>query len=151
MTIINLVTHINAASKKCFDLSLSIDLHKESTAQTNEQVVKGKQTGLCELNDEITWEATHFGIRQQLTVRITKMDRPHFFEDTMLKGTFKSMRHEHHFAEENGQTVMRDMFIYETPYGAFGKLFDTFILKKYMTRLLQKRNRMIKDLAEQLP
>jgi ligand-binding SRPBCC domain-containing protein len=52
------------------------------------------------LNDEITWEAVHFGIKQRLSVRIVEMNRPYSFTDMMLKGTFKSMRHEQTYEEK---------------------------------------------------
>lgn len=77
------------------------------------------------------------------------MEKYSFFEDEMVKGAFKSMRHEHHFTEENGKTIMRDHFEYQTPFGIFGKLFDVLILRKYMTRFLAQRNNILKALAEE--
>jgi len=96
----------------------------------------------------ITWEAFHFWLKQQLTVKITKFNRPIFFEDEMLKGTFKSMRHEHHFELSGGITIMTDRFEYTAPLGIIGKLFDLIILKNYMTFLLETRNNLLKSLAE---
>ena len=66
----------------------------------------------------------------------------------MLKGAFKSMRHEHHFVEENGSTVMTDVFEYEAPFGILGILFDKLYLEKYMRKFLQKRNLHLKQLLE---
>src|SRR6188768_3229856 len=116
MTTIKLTTIIDAPIDKCFDVSRDIKIHELSTKDTNERAVAGKTSGLCELNDQITWQATHFGIRQRLTVRITKFNRPIFFEDVMLKGAFKSMRHEHHFRQVGNKTEMTDVFEYETPF-----------------------------------
>jgi ligand-binding SRPBCC domain-containing protein len=119
-----------------------------STRQTNEVAVGGRTSGLCDAGDRITWEATHFWIRQRLTVEITKMDRPFFFEDRMLTGAFKSMRHEHHFEQSGDRTIMRDVFMYEVPYGLAGWVFDTVVLKRYMTRFLKIRNELIREMAE---
>ncbi len=148
MTIIKLSSTILAPIDKCFDVSRDIQIHEISTKKTKEKAVAGKTSGLCDLNDEITWEATHFGIRQRLTVRITKLNKPYFFEDTMLKGAFKSMRHEHHFKENDGYTMMDDIFMYEVPFGFVGKVFDKLILKNYMIRFLKVRNNSIKAFAE---
>jgi ligand-binding SRPBCC domain-containing protein len=49
------------------------------------------------MGDEVTWEARHLGIKQRLTVRITGFERPARFQDTMISGTFKSMKHDHEF------------------------------------------------------
>ncbi len=148
MTTILLTTEINAPIEKCFDLSRDADIHLLSTKKTNERAIAGRTSGLFELNDTVTWEAVHFGVKQQLTVKITKFNKPYFFEDTMLKGAFKSMRHEHHFEDKNGATEMKDIFMYETPFGIFGKLFDYFVLKNYMTKFLLVRNEVIKSAAE---
>ena len=149
MTQIILHTEIHAPIEKCFDLSLSVDIHQLSTAHTNEKAIAGRTSGICELNDEITWQAKHFGVTQKLRVKIIQMNRPHSFEDRMLKGAFKSMHHIHNFEYKNGITVMHDVFNYEVPFGFIGKLFDRLILKKYMTGFLLKRNAFIKETAEE--
>lgn len=148
MTVIELETEIKAGIHSCFDLARSIDIHLQSTQKTHEIVVAGRASGLCERGDKITWEATHLGIRQQLSVEITKLEKPYFFEDRMTKGAFKSMRHEHHFKETNGLTIMKDRFEYEVPFGWIGWIFDKVILKNYMTNFLVIRNKVIKEMAE---
>ncbi len=151
MTTIKLFTKIKAPIDKCFDVSRDIKVHELSTKDTNEKAVAGKTSGLCEINDEITWQATHFGIRQHLTVKITKLNRPIFFEDVMLKGAFNSMRHEHHFKQINENTEMTDIFYYEVPFGFLGIWFDKLILEKYMTKFLLTRNQIIKEVSEKRP
>lgn len=148
MTQIKLTTYIKASVEKCFDLSRDVGIHLQSASKTKERVVAGRTSGLFELNDTVTWEARHFGITQKLTVKITKIEAPAFFEDTMLKGAFKSMVHGHYFENENGQTKMTDVFEYEVPVGFIGRLFDRLVLKKYMTKFLIKRNALIKEEAE---
>lgn len=148
MTVIEIETEIEADINKCFDLTRDIDIHKLSAEKTNEKAIAGRTSGYCELGDKITWEAKHFGIRQRLSVEITKFNKPYFFEDKMTKGAFKSMRHEHHFKEISGRTVMTDKFEYQVPFGPIGQIFDKIILKSYMTKFLITRNRMIKKIAE---
>jgi ligand-binding SRPBCC domain-containing protein len=148
MTFIELKTYIHAPMQVCFDLSRSIDLHKQSAAHTSEKAIAGRTSGLIENGEFVTWEAIHFGVKQKLTVKIIAMESPTYFCDEMLKGAFKSMKHEHLFSWENEQTVLIDKFFYETPFGIFGKIFDKLILKNYMTRFLIKRNLLIKEVAE---
>ena len=66
----------------------------------------------------------------------------------MTEGVFKSLHHEHIFKEIDGSTEMIDIFKYEVPYGIFGKLFNYFILKSYLTKFLKERNQHIKQKAE---
>ena len=148
MPIIELRTEINAEKKIVFDLSRSIDLHKISTQHTNEEAVAGKISGLIEMNESVTWRAKHFGVYQKLTSIITAYERPNYFVDEMQKGAFKRFKHEHHFKELNGKTLMIDLFDYQSPLGFLGKIADKLFLEKYMTELLIERNRIVKEFAE---
>ncbi|MDR3681411.1 MAG: SRPBCC family protein [Flavipsychrobacter sp.] len=148
MTTITLLTTINAPIERCFDLSWSIDLHLSSTVHTSEKAIAGKTSGLINKGETVTWEAIHFGIKQQLTSIITEMIPPLFFSDKMVKGAFKSMYHEHHFEYTEGATLMKDIFTYDTPLGLMGKLFDLLVLERYMRQLLLTRNAFIKKIAE---
>lgn len=143
-----LSAYVNAPAQRCFDLSRSIELHMLSTSKTNEIAIAGKTSGLISKGETVTWEATHFFIRQQLTVVIEEMESPTYFTDRMLKGAFKSFYHQHFFEESSGATLMTEMFTYESPFGIIGKIFDKLILKKYMTRFLVDRFNMVKHFAE---
>ena len=148
MAKIELLTHINAPIQKVFDLSRSIDVHMESTKQTGEKAIAGKTSGLIELGETVTWRAKHFGIRQNLTSKITEFNYPSLFVDEIVSGAFKSFRHEHHFSEVGKHTIMKDVFVFESPLGVLGKLTNWLILKRYMTNLLETRNKVIKEVAE---
>jgi len=143
-----LKTLINAKKEIVFDLLRSIDLHKISTEHTNEEAIAGITSGLIELNDWVTWRAKHFGIYQILTSKITEFEYPNFFSDEMVKGAFKSFKHEHHFKNHKNGTLMIDYFDYQSPFGFLGKIADSLFLKKYMTDLLAKRNTTIQQFAE---
>jgi len=145
---IQLTTLINAPIEKVFDLSRSIDLHMESTKQTGEKAIAGKTSGLIELGETVTWRAKHFGIWQTLTSKITEFDRPNLFVDKMVSGAFKRFRHEHHFTISGDQTIMKDVFEFESPMGILGGIFNRLILTSYMTKLLKERNKVIKEAAE---
>ena len=148
MPVITLKTAINAPIKRCFDLSRSIDLHKIATEHTNEEAIKGVTSGLINLNESVTWRARHFELYQTLTTEITEFDSPKFFVDEMIEGVFKGFRHEHYFESIKNGTLMTDIFDYQSPFGILGKLVDVIVLKRYMTKLLIKRNDTIREFAE---
>lgn len=148
MPIIRIETFISAPKQMVFDLARSIDLHQVSTAHTKERAIAGKTSGLIELDEWVTWEACHFGIKQRLTSKITEMTSPDYFIDEMVSGAFNSFKHQHFFEEKGGGTLMIDVFDYVSPLGMVGRLADYLVLKKYMTNLLVKRNSFIKEHAE---
>ena len=144
-------TYIHVPIERCFDLSRSVDLHTDSMKHTGEKAIAGRTGGLIDLGETVTWEAKHFGIRQTLTSKITEFDYPNYFVDEMVSGAFKSFRHEHRFVRQGGETQMTDIFSFESPLGLLGRLANVLFLKSYMKRLLQKRNEIIKQVAESLP
>ena len=148
MPVIHVTTKINAPVGVCFDLSRSIDLHKISTAHTNEEAVAGVTSGLINLHETVTWRATHFGVKKLLTTKITGFNAPYFFRDEQLSGAFKYFIHDHHFEESKGITTMKDVFDFKSPYGFLGVIFNKIILTNYMKALLVKRNSVIKQFAE---
>ena len=100
------------------------------------------------MNGEVTWEARHFGVRQRLTVRVTAFDRPRHFQDVMISGAFKSMTHDHTFAEHPDGTLMIDRFEFRSPLGIIGEIVDWAFLASYMRRFIVGRNEVLKQLAE---
>ncbi len=148
MPVIHLQTRVNAPIETCFDLSRSIDLHTISTAQTKEKAIAGRTNGLIELNETVTWQATHFGIRQKLTSKITALERPFHFRDEQVKGAFKYIKHDHYFKQDNGFVIMKDVFEFGAPLGLLGRLANKLVLTKYLTRFLVERNDLIKEYAE---
>ena len=148
MSVIELSTVIRAPRARVFDLARSIDAHQDSTGGTEERAVAGVTKGLIGMNDEVTWEARHFGVRQRLTVRVTAFDRPRHFQDVMISGAFKSMAHDHTFAEHPAGTLMSDRFEFRSPLGILGAIVDRAFLVAYMRRFIVRRNLVLKQLAE---
>jgi len=145
---IEIITIINAPIALCFDLARSIDLHTISTSKTNEKAIGGRIQGLIELHEYVTWQATHFGIRQILTSKITAFERPYYFVDEQISGAFKSLYHEHVFEQDGEKVIMKDIFTFQSPMGIFGRLFNKLILTAYLRKFLMTRNSMIKEFAE---
>ena len=143
MGLIRLKTPIAAPPERCFDLSLSVQLHLDSAAETGERIISGRRSGLFEVGDEVTWAARHLGLRRRMSVAITAVDRPYSFRDELTKGPFRYMRHEHRFEPDGNGTLMSD---------AFGvgllPLLDSLVLLPHLRRFLVTRNEATKRIAE---
>ena len=148
MPTIRLITKIKAKQNIVFDLSRSIDLHLISTEETNEKAIAGRTSGLIELGETVTWRAKHLGVYQNFTSKIIGCSKPDYFADEMLSGAFKSFKHEHIFTYNNGETILEDIMVYESPLGLLGRIVDYLFLENYMTYFLKKRNETIKQFAE---
>ena len=138
MPVIILNTIIHAEPKIVFDLSRSIDLHQTSMSHTSEKAIAGITTGLINEGETVTWTARHFFKTRTLKVIITQMKLYDFFEDEMLEGDFKMMKHKHIFKPTENGTLMTDEFSFKTPYGIIGKIFSYVFLTAYMKALLMQ-------------
>jgi len=128
MPLIELSTVISAPPERVFDLTRSIDAHQDSTEETDERAVAGVTRGLLRLDDEVTWEARHLGVRQRLSIRVTVFDRPRHFQDVMVAGAFKHMKHDHEFLKHPNGTLMIDRFEFSRHTASWADLLTAFSL-----------------------
>jgi ligand-binding SRPBCC domain-containing protein len=151
MTTLEETTLIAAPIARVFDLSRSVEVHLAGNTHFSEQSVAeaGATTGLLALGDIVTWRARHFLIRQRLTSQITAFDPPTYFQDTMLRGAFRSMQHDHTFRTlPDDRCEMSDIFRFAAPVPVLGRIAETLVLRRYMQALLHERNAVIKQIAE---
>ena len=145
--IIELETEIDAPRELCFDLSLDIDLHLRTMGSSRERAIAGVTSGRIGLDETVTWQARHFGIRWRMTSKITTLERPHRFVDQMVRGPFSAYRHEHLFFEKDEGTRMVDRVDMRSPGGSLHRIPD-LIVGPYLRRLLAGRNDEIRREAE---
>lgn len=145
------LTVIRAPMERCFDLTRSVEVHLAGNIHWGESAiaVSGVTSGLIGLGQCVTWRARHFGYWHQLTAEITAMSRPTYFQDTMVRGAFRSMSHDHYFRSlSQSETEMRDVFRFAAPLGILGRLVEMAVLRGYMQALLGERNAAIREIAE---
>jgi ligand-binding SRPBCC domain-containing protein len=151
MLILEEITEIRAPIERCFDLARSVEVHLAGNVHYSENAVAeaGATSGLLGPGDRVTWRARHFWISWRLTSEITGFERPGFFQDVMVQGPFRRMRHDHYFrATANGVTEMRDVFCFAAPIPLMGRIAEAAFLGRYMRRLLRERNAVIREIAE---
>ena len=151
MVTLDELTVIRAPIERCFDLARSVEVHLAGNVHWGEAAVAtaGVTSGLQGLGQRVTWRAKHFGVRHSLTSEITAMDRPRHFQNTMIEGAFRSMKHDHVFRIlSSGETEMRDIFCFAAPPPVLGRLVEIAMLRRYMRRLLRERNAVLKAIAE---
>src|SRR5690242_5895221 len=144
-------TAIRAPIERCFDLARSVEVHLAGNIHCGEAAVAtaGVTTGLIGIGQRVTWRAKHFSVWQRLMSEITAMDRPGYFQDTMIEGAFRFMQHDHFFrALSPDETEMRDVFRFAAPLPLLGRLAEIALLRRYMRALLRERNAVVKEIAE---
>lgn len=149
MIIIEDITVFKRPIEIVFDAERNISLHSATQGHRGERAVDGVLSGLIEEGQEVEWEARHFGIKQRLRVRITRMEAPAFFRDELVHGAFKAYSHEHRFRSiGKDHTEKRDVMVLQAPLGPLGRLAEILFLKRYMTEFLRRKNRDLQTLLE---
>jgi len=143
---------IAARPEEVFGLSLDVDAHTRSMADSGERAVAGVMSGRMGPGDTVTWQARHFGVPIRMTSRITEYREPSHFVDEQLHGPFRLWRHEHRFtADDDGGTLLRDDITFAAPLGPLGRLAELLVLRWYMPQLIRQRNEFLKAAAEAGP
>ncbi|MBK6750209.1 MAG: SRPBCC family protein [Pyrinomonadaceae bacterium] len=141
-------TQIHAPAEVCFDLMRDVRLHTETISQTHEEAVAGVSVAMIGVGQTVTFEGSHFGMRQRLTVEVTEFERPRLFVDEMIEGRFKSFKHIHEFIRVRSGTLLRDTIIWRSPLGFLGKIVDKLVLERHLRKLVTTRNKKLKQIAE---
>jgi hypothetical protein len=145
------LTVIRAPIERCFDLARSVEVHLAGNVHCGEAAVAiaGVTSGLVGMAQRVTWRAKHFGFWHNLTAEITAMDRPIYFQNAMIQGIFRFMKHHHFFrALSRDETEMKNVYCFAAPLPVLGRLAEVTFLRRYMLALLRERNRVLKGIAE---
>ena len=140
---IRTVTLVQAPMERCFKLTINIDLQM---AATHEKAVAGVTSGLIGPGETVTWRGSFIGTRTYQN--LVEVWRPYsYFRDIMISGPFNAYEHEHHFAPMNDGTRIRDEVRFTASRGLLGPLTES-LLERKVVAYLQKRNALIKQVAE---
>ncbi|GIM94351.1 SRPBCC family protein [Paractinoplanes toevensis] len=146
---IEVVSLIDAAPPRVFDLELDMDVHAGSLPGSQETATTSTGRRQLALGDEVTFHARHLGLNWQMTSRISAYEPPYHFVDEQVRGPFRALRHEHHFEDlGDGGTRMTDRMSIHAPLGPLGAMVTRLLLAPYLSRLLRQRAIHIKRLAE---
>jgi ligand-binding SRPBCC domain-containing protein len=148
METIRITTMIAAPVDRCFKLSTSVDLHLAAAHMTRDAVMEGATKGLLRQGETVKWRERHFGFNFTQK-RCLEALRPYtYFRDVMVDGAFAVFQHEHYFAPMNDGTRMRDELRFAAPMGLLGRIAEKFLLRNYLKKFLQRRNALLKQVAE---
>jgi ligand-binding SRPBCC domain-containing protein len=137
--------HVNAPIDRCFLLSTSIALVEQSL---HLRPVAGKTTGLIVDGEHVRWRGWKFGVPVWHESLITRYERPGFFQDTMVSGSFRHYQHDHRFEDVDGYTLLTDIVRFSMPLGPLGRSMGKHIVVPHILDGMLKRFQLLKRIAE---
>lgn len=139
--------HIQAPMGLCFALSRHLRVGERVLGMLP---VEGRTDGLVTAGDTVRWEGMRFGFAN-FHVSLVPPDTwepPHFFQDRMIEGLFRSFEHDHSFVETESGTFLDDCIRFTMPFGRAGDLLGRAVVVPHMLGVLRRRFSLLKRLAE---
>lgn len=110
--------------------------------------VAGRTSGLVTAGDTIRWEGWQLGFPNFHVSLISTFDPPHFFQDRMIEGRFRMFQHDHRFEQMPQGVLLRDEVRFTMPFGPLGRLVGRLVLVPHIRRLMSRRFRLLRRIAE---
>ncbi len=84
-----------------------------------------------------------FGIPLRWQTEIQRVEKPHRFVDTQLKGPYRLWEHTHIFTQTGKGVLMKDEVKYQLPFGPIGVLTNSLLVRKKLENLFRYRKAAI--------
>ncbi len=148
---------IAAPIERCFLLSTSLaiverklHMHPVRAEYIDEQCGRRttRTTGLVLSNDRVRWEGRQLGLWHYHVSLISPFEPYRFFSDRMVAGRFRSFEHDHAFTPTQSGVRLDDEIRFSLPLGPLGNIAGRFILAPHIRRLMRRRFRLLKRIAE---
>lgn len=148
MSTIHVTSCIHAPAERTFDLSRSTSLHKAVLRSYKKGALETGADGLLSQDDKVGFKLQFLGRTRELVTKIESLEYPLQFVSTLVRGPFKGMTHEQHFKPIENGTLLIDLLEYEPAFGVFGKVADGTLIRSFLRKYLDAKNRLIKQYAE---
>ncbi|MEZ4984150.1 MAG: SRPBCC family protein [Saprospiraceae bacterium] len=86
------------------------------------------------------------GIPMDWITEITHIEDQSFFIDDQRVGPYALWHHQHHFQEQDGGTLMRDILHYQVPYGPIGTIANWLFVERMVDGIFTHRSKVIERL-----
>lgn len=138
---------IQAPIERCFALSTHLAVVERGLGMLP---VEGRIHGLVTAGDTVRWEGLQLGFANYHVSLIVPetWNPPHFFQDRMIAGRFRSFEHDHTFVETSNGTFLDDCIRFTMPFGWAGDLLGRTILVPHILGLMRRRFALLQRLAQ---
>ena len=112
--------------------------------------VECRTCGLVTAGDIIRWEGMQLGFPNYHVSLIVPetWDPPHFFQDRMIAGRFRSFEHDHRLTETAEGTRLDDEVHFSMKFRWGGSIVGQAIVAPHIRALMRRRFHLLKRLAE---
>ena len=153
---------VAAPAGRCFDVTRSIEAHRDSSTLIGGRPVAGRTAGLSGVGDETTWSAAplgawsgRVGLRFRVRVRTLEATPPHeaagvpgVFRETRVAGLPRPFGHLYTVTPTPGGTVVEDRFTVGLPWWLGGRVVTSLLVRPLLGRVQRRRMGWVKGVCE---
>jgi ligand-binding SRPBCC domain-containing protein len=77
---------------------------------------------------------------------ITQVEEGKFFVDEQKAGPYKLWHHQHILEEKNDGVLMTDIVTYKPPFGFFGNIANSLVIKKKLKEIFNYREKALEEI-----
>lgn len=139
---------IHAPIERVFALSTSVAIVERELGM--HPAPGGRTSGRVMAGDTIRWRGMQLGFPNYHVSLIVPetWKPPHFFQDRMIAGRFKSFEHDHRLTETAEGTRLDDEVRFSMKLRWGGALTGKLIVAPHIRKLMRRRFRLLKRIAE---
>lgn len=123
-------------------------MHKAVLRKYKKGALETGADSLLKQDDKVGFKLQFLGRTRELVTRIENLEFPKHFVSTLVRGPFKTLTHEQHFKPIDNGTLLIDVLEYEPAFGSMGKLADRAMIRSFLKKYLDAKNRLIQQYAE---
>lgn len=91
------------------------------------------------------------GIKMDWVTEITHVRDRVYFIDEQRFGPYALWHHQHHFVQQNGGVLMKDILHYKAPYGPIGTLADVLFVDRQIEQIFAYRVKAVEKIFDFQP
>ena len=148
MGFIHITNFIAAPAETVYDLSRHMLLQKKAMEKMGGRQIRGVSSGLLPNNETVLWSLPVWRKEIFFSLKITETTPGHFIQEEMVQGGLDSFKHLRHFKRILNGTLVIDEIFYTMPKKFWGVWVDKFWLNNTLHKLLEERNKLLKEYAE---
>jgi ligand-binding SRPBCC domain-containing protein len=108
--------------------------------------IVGMEPATIRAGTKIDYTLRWFGIKYRWRTLIERWEPGVSFVDTQLRGPYILWHHTHHFESSGSGTLMTDRVRYRLPFGPFGMLAHTLLVRRQLETIFDYRMKQVADL-----
>ena len=140
--------HIKAPIERCFLLSTNQELARRTLGLRVARRRPSRCSGLIMEGERFARRNWWLGLPHTHESVVSRCEPPSYLQDTMVRGRFRRLQHEHQFIEIEGHVLLTATVRFSLPMGRAGRWIGRRLTVPRVSAMLRSRLELLRKVAE---